>query len=117
MSPVRAADPSASGLITTWSANPGGPLAPRISTQTGKVSAGKMTVTLNTAYATNNGDLSVTYAVRNKSSKKTSITITGYISPDGCPVKVSTTPYLADPAPGSFSTNYATIVGGARGAS
>jgi hypothetical protein len=106
---------SPSGLITTWSTEPGGALAPRISSQASEVTSGKVTVLLNTAYATNSGDLSVTFTVRNKSGEKANVLISGYINPDGRQVKVTNTPYLADPAPRSFSTGSATIVSGKRG--
>lgn len=104
-----------SGLITAWTADPGGPLAPRISAQSSKVTSAKVTVALKTAYATNSGDLSVTFDVTNKSGKKANVTITGYINPDGRQVKVVNTPYAADPAPGSFSTSAASVVSGQRG--
>ncbi len=103
------------GLIRTWTADPGGVLTERIAAQSGSATSGKVTITVKTVYLTNDGSLGLTYDVTNKSSKKATVDLAGYINPDGRQVKVAATPYQMDPAPGSFSTGYASITAGKRG--
>lgn len=106
-------DPS--GLIVTWTADPGGPLAPRIHTEKGTVTRGGVTVLLQTAYQTNLGALALTGTVTNRSKSKASVTSPGYTNPDRRQVQVSSTPYQADPVPGGYAVTRLVITGGAFG--
>lgn len=106
---------STAGLIQTWTADPGGPLAGRISAQSAKGKAGGVAVTLRTAYLTNSGDLSVTFDAKNTGSKKASLTPTGYVNPDGRQVKVVTTGGSLDLQPGSFATDALSVTAGKNG--
>lgn len=105
------------GLISSWTTDPGGLLTPRISALTGSVTKLGITLTLKTAYVTNAGDLFITYDVQNKSKKKASVVVNGYLNPDGRQVQVSATPYQLAPIPGAFATGMAQITNGKLGGS
>lgn len=106
---------SADGLIESWVSVPGGPLAPRISAQTGTATSAKETVALKTAYETNSGALIITMEVTNKNTKKVPVSITGYITPEGRQVQVALSPSQLGPAPGTFTTAMATASNAKRG--
>lgn len=106
---------SAEGLVETWNAEPGGALAPRISAQTGSVTAAGVTITLRTAYQANVGDLYVTYDARNKGAKKVSVNPSGYVNPDGRQVRTATTGGTLDLQPGAFTTDAVSITSGKPG--
>ncbi|MFA7266148.1 MAG: hypothetical protein WC054_07535 [Candidatus Nanopelagicales bacterium] len=105
------------GLLASWTANPGGDVAPRITPVSGSVTKLGVTLALKTAYIANSGDLFITYEVLNKSKKKASVVVNGYLNPDGRQVQVSATPYQVAPVPGAFASGYAVVTQGKLGGS
>ncbi|MEI2718263.1 MAG: hypothetical protein V9E98_14950 [Candidatus Nanopelagicales bacterium] len=103
------------GRLDTWTSEPGGPLAPRVKAQSGSGSSGKVTVKASTSYVTNDGDLAVTYTVRNKSNDKAQLTPDGYLNPNRRQVDVSTYTGMLDLSPGAFADERASIDNGQPG--
>jgi len=106
---------SPDGKLVTWDSEPGGPLEPRILAQSGSGRSGGVRIQVQTSYETNNGDLIVTYVVRNKSKYDATVYPQGYVTPQGRQVKVSTSSGSLELAPRTFATESAAISNGKPG--
>lgn len=103
------------GKLDSWTADPGGPLAPRIKAQSGKGSAGGITIKASTSYINGDGNLAVTYTVKNKAKAKAQISPDGYVNPDRRQVDIATFTGSLDVSPGSFADERALIENGKPG--
>ena len=106
---------SPDGKLVTWNSEPGGPLEPRILAQDGSGRSGGVRIEAVTSYETNNGDLVVTYTVRNKSKYDATVYPQGYVTSQGRQVKVATSSGSLELAPRTFATEAAYISNGTPG--
>ncbi len=106
---------SPDGKLVTWNSEPGGPLEPRILAQSGSGRSGGVRIEAQTSYETNNGDLVVTYVVRNKSKYDATVYPQGYVTPQGRQVKVATSSGSLELAPRTFATESAYVSNGTPG--
>lgn len=106
---------SPDGNIETWTAEPGGPLASRVQRQSGKGTSAGVTISAQTSYVTNSGDLVVAYEVRNATKNTVNINPRGYLNPNGRQVQVATTTGSLKLSPKASAGDAASITNGRPG--
>lgn len=108
------------GLLVTWTSDPGGPLAPRITAMTQTTERNGLTVEFTYAYESNSGSLAMPVRVANARADTGLLSVSTYVQPSGEQLEGRTTgettaPFFVEVEGGAFLFDSIFVEGGELG--